>query len=142
MTGSVLVKGWQVEIKLRIPLDTPADPPGGRVSTKDRLRSLHDHRRRQLSPERSPGTGRTAQGTALEEKAAEIIPMEPNDLPIVVLPLDLSDDSAAILIDFLRDLTAALERHYAGQLLRRQQSIRQSQSKDPPDGTADTDPPF
>ena len=38
----VLVKGWQVEIKLRIPLDTPADPPGGRVSTKDRLRSLHE----------------------------------------------------------------------------------------------------
>ena len=47
--------------------------------------------------------------------------MEPNDLPIVVLPLELSDDSAAILIDFLGDLTAALERHYAGQLLRRAQ---------------------
>ena len=38
----VLVKGWQVEIRFRIPLDIPADPPGGRVSTKDRLRSLHD----------------------------------------------------------------------------------------------------
>lgn len=37
----VLVKGWQVEIKLRIPLDGPPDPPGQRVSSKDRLRSLH-----------------------------------------------------------------------------------------------------
>jgi len=66
--------------------------------------------------------------------------MEPNDLPIVVLPLDLSDDSAAILIDFLHDLTAALERHYAGQLLRRQQTIRQS--PDLSDGRADTDASF
>ena len=49
--------------------------------------------------------------------------MEPNDLPIVVLPLELSDDSAAILIDFLHDLTDALERHYAGQLLRRQHQL-------------------
>ncbi len=37
----VLVKGWQVQIKLRVPLDTPPDPPGNRLSTKDRLRSLH-----------------------------------------------------------------------------------------------------
>jgi hypothetical protein len=68
--------------------------------------------------------------------------LEPNDLPIVVLPLELSDDSAAILIDFLHDLAAAIERHYAGQLLRRQQSTRQSQSPDLSDATADTDPPF
>ncbi len=38
----VRVKGWQVEVKLRIPLDGPPEPPGERVSTKDRLRSLHD----------------------------------------------------------------------------------------------------
>ena len=44
----VLVKGWQVEIKLRIPLDSPPEPPGGRVSSKDRLRSLHVHHRREL----------------------------------------------------------------------------------------------
>jgi hypothetical protein len=68
--------------------------------------------------------------------------MEPNDLPIVVLPLDLSDDSAAILIDFLHDLAAALERHYAGQLLRRQQSTRQPRSPDPTEAITDTDPPF
>ena len=69
--------------------------------------------------------------------------MEPNDLPIVVLPLDLSDDSAAILINFLRDLTDALERHYAGQLLRRQHS---SSTSAPPsdltDAELDTAPPF
>lgn len=68
--------------------------------------------------------------------------MEPNDLPIVVLPLQLSDDSAAILLEFLHDLTAALERHYAGQLLRRQQTLRQSRSPDLPDGRADTDASF
>ncbi len=65
--------------------------------------------------------------------------MEPNDLPIVVLPLELSDEAAAILVDFLHDLTAALERHYAGQLLRRQQTRRQSQSPDRSDGRANTD---
>jgi hypothetical protein len=68
--------------------------------------------------------------------------MEPNDLPIVVLPLELSDDCAAILIDFLHDLAAALERHYAGQLLRRQQSTPQPHSPHPSDAVADTDPPF
>jgi hypothetical protein len=40
--------------------------------------------------------------------------MEPNDLPILCLPMDLSDESAASLIEFLYQLTEALERHYAG----------------------------
>lgn len=34
------------------------------------------------------------------------------------LPLELSDEPAAALVDFLYMLTEALERHYAGQLLR------------------------
>lgn len=68
--------------------------------------------------------------------------MEPNDLPIVVLPLELSDDSAAILIDFLHELTDALQRHYAGQLLRREQDRRQSQSSNISGTTTDIDPPF
>jgi hypothetical protein len=68
--------------------------------------------------------------------------MEPNDLPIVVLPLELSDDSAAILIEFLHELTDALERHYAGQLLRRDQDRRQSQSSNISGATTDIDPPF
>ena len=46
----VRVIGWQVEIRLRIPLDSPPEPPDKRVSTKDRLRSLHDNERRKLSP--------------------------------------------------------------------------------------------
>jgi hypothetical protein len=68
--------------------------------------------------------------------------MEPNDLPIVVLPLDLSDDSAAILIDFLRDLAEALERHYAGQLLRRQHSSTSAPPSDLTEAELNTDPPF
>ncbi|MGH8217498.1 MAG: hypothetical protein ACREUT_02845 [Steroidobacteraceae bacterium] len=69
--------------------------------------------------------------------------MEPNDLPIIVLPLELSDDSAAILIDFLHELAAALERHYAGQLLCRQPSPPpQPCSPGQSATTTDTDPPF
>jgi len=37
----VRVRGWRVEIRLRIPLDTRPQPPGKNPSTKDRLRSLH-----------------------------------------------------------------------------------------------------
>ncbi|MFI5052646.1 MAG: hypothetical protein ACLP8S_30575 [Solirubrobacteraceae bacterium] len=49
--------------------------------------------------------------------------MQPNDLPIIVLPLELSDAAAAALVAFLHDLTKALERHYAGQLLRHQHNL-------------------
>jgi hypothetical protein len=44
--------------------------------------------------------------------------MQPNDLPIVCLPLDLSDEAAASLIEFLQELTTALQRHYYAQLCR------------------------
>jgi site-specific DNA recombinase len=37
----VRVSGWLVEIRFRIPLDNPSEPPNTRVSTKNRLRSLH-----------------------------------------------------------------------------------------------------
>ena len=43
VVDQVRVKGWQVEIRLRIPLDDPPDPPGKRLSIKDGLRSLHTH---------------------------------------------------------------------------------------------------
>ena len=68
--------------------------------------------------------------------------MQPNDLPIVVLPLELSDDAAASLVAFLYDLTEALERHYAGQLLHRQHD--QDTASPPPDplDRANTDPSF
>ena len=59
--------------------------------------------------------------------------MQPNDLPIVCLPMDLSDDGAAKLIDFLRELTEALERHYAGQLLRYAHRYEPQATPDPQD---------
>jgi hypothetical protein len=68
--------------------------------------------------------------------------MEPNDLPIVCLPLGLSDEAAATLIEFLYTLTEALERHYAGQLLRH---ARRHDSPTMPPGPPDrpiSDPPF
>lgn len=39
--------------------------------------------------------------------------MKPNDLPLVCLPMDLSDEAAAALVEFLSELVEALESHYA-----------------------------
>ena len=66
--------------------------------------------------------------------------MKPNDMPLVCLPLELCDDDAATLIEFLYDLTEALERHYDGQLLRRQH--RRPDSSPIPPHTDPADPPF
>ena len=44
--------------------------------------------------------------------------LKPNDLPLVCLPIDLSDEAAATLIEFLHELSEAFERHYAAQLMR------------------------
>jgi hypothetical protein len=72
--------------------------------------------------------------------------MQPNDLPIVCLPLDLSDEAAIALIDFLYVLTEALERHYCGQLLR--YAHRHDEQSAPSDNGPthanidDGDPPF
>jgi hypothetical protein len=69
--------------------------------------------------------------------------VQPNDLPIVCLPLELSDEAAASLLDFLYALTEALERHYAGQLLRYDHQHRSpSVPPDSTDSEARTDPPF
>lgn len=69
--------------------------------------------------------------------------MEPNDLPIVVLPVELSDDSAANLIEFLRTLTEALEQHYGGELLRREhRRFAPSPPSHPSDPVADVKTPF
>jgi len=65
--------------------------------------------------------------------------MEPKDLPIVCLPMELSDESAAKLIEFLYELADALERHYAGQLMRYTRA--RSAPPTPPD-TASDDSPF
>jgi len=68
--------------------------------------------------------------------------MQPNDLPIVCLPLDLSDEAAASLIEFLQELTTALERHYYAQLRRHYHlpGADDSHSAGGPD--PDSDPPF
>ena len=70
--------------------------------------------------------------------------MQPNDLPIVCLPLELSDEAAAALIDFLNDLTEALERHYCGQLLRyaHRHQKRSPRSDEEPPNSDPGDPPF
>jgi hypothetical protein len=44
--------------------------------------------------------------------------LQPNDLPLLCLPVELSDEAAAALVEFLQELTAAFERHYAAQLRR------------------------
>ena len=67
--------------------------------------------------------------------------MEPNDLPIVCLPLELSDEAAVALLDFLYAISSALERHYAGQILRYQHNHRSCPT--PADTASQTDdPPF
>lgn len=68
--------------------------------------------------------------------------MEPNDLPIVCLPLDLSDESAASLIEFLHNLIAALERHYTGQLLRHAHQHAPPAPIPNSPQRSDADPPF
>lgn len=42
--------------------------------------------------------------------------LQPNDLPLICLPTELSGDAAAKLVEFLHELTAALERHYFAQI--------------------------
>ncbi|MGH9888178.1 MAG: hypothetical protein ACREBE_21780 [bacterium] len=63
--------------------------------------------------------------------------LEPNDLPLVCIPLELPPQAAAELIDFLHQLTAALERHYVGELHRHYQDLASAQR--PAATTADDD---
>lgn len=44
--------------------------------------------------------------------------MQPDELPRLSLPTDLSDEAAAQLLELLHQLTEALERHYSPQLHR------------------------
>ena len=68
--------------------------------------------------------------------------MQPNDLPLVCLPLELPAESARALIEFLYELTEALERHYAGALLC--ETHERPPASPPPNlpSAPDTDPPF
>ena len=67
--------------------------------------------------------------------------MEPNDLPIVCIPLELSDEAAVALLDFLYAITSALERHYTPQILRYEREHRAQASPYPVDSPTDG-PPF
>ncbi len=42
--------------------------------------------------------------------------LQPNDLPLICLPTDLSGEAAAHLVEFLHELTEAIERHYFAQI--------------------------
>ena len=68
--------------------------------------------------------------------------MQPNDLPLVCLPLELSADAARTLIAFLYELTEALEHHYAGALLC--EAHERAPASAPPNiqSPQETDPPF
>ena len=64
--------------------------------------------------------------------------MNIDHLPLLALPTDLSDETAAQLLEFLYDIAHAIEDHYAGQLLRyyHRPDDRQSELWD------ERDPPF
>ena len=69
--------------------------------------------------------------------------LQPNDLPLICLPTELSDQAAASLVEFLHELTEALERHYFAQLRRHYSA--ESPRPDATDldlGPASSDPPF
>ncbi len=63
--------------------------------------------------------------------------LQPNDLPLVCLPLELPPEAAAELVAFLHELTDALERHYGAQIKHHYDAIARAQRADGCD-----DPPF
>ncbi len=63
--------------------------------------------------------------------------LKPNHLPLVCLPVDLTDEVTAKLVEFLHELTQALERHYGAQLKRYYSPTDIAQRHSDP-----TDPPF
>lgn len=68
--------------------------------------------------------------------------LQPNDLPLVCLPVDLSDEAAAKLVEFLHELTDAIERHYCAQLRRYYNANDISSARDLDPAPLPTDPPF
>lgn len=44
--------------------------------------------------------------------------MNLEDLPLMLVPTDLSDETVVAIIDLLNDVIHALERQYTGQILR------------------------
>ena len=67
--------------------------------------------------------------------------MQPNDLPLVCLPVGLSDEAAAQVLEFLHAFTDAFEQYYAGQLHRHYAAIDQRDTERSPKPPI-SDPPF
>ena len=69
--------------------------------------------------------------------------LKPNDLPLVCLPVDLSDEAAAKLVEFLYEFTEALESHYYAQITRHCRATHRAHHDLDTRSPADpTDPPF
>ena len=71
--------------------------------------------------------------------------LRPNDLPLICLPTELSDEAAATLVEFLHELTDALEQHYFAQLRRYYHHDRASEPElnlGTPRVSEPDDPPF
>jgi hypothetical protein len=67
--------------------------------------------------------------------------VQPNDLPLVCLPIGLSDEAAAQVLEFLHAFTEAFQKHYAGELHRYYAATEQRQAARSTRSTR-TDPPF
>ena len=125
VVDEVRVKGWQVEIRLRIPLDSPPDPPGKRLSSKDRLRSLHGPGRQELSAQRGRGARRSeGQGAQRRGEQEALTSMcNPEHWPLLYPPVDLSDEAAAQIAQFLMDLALWFESTHPRQIRRHLQPM-------------------
>src|SRR5258708_39544966 len=79
-------------------------------------------RRGQGIDTKKPGSAAPARRTPVggkdRRKRGRNPAMEPNDLPIVCIPLELPAEAAAELLEFLTHLTETIERHYFGELHR------------------------
>lgn len=67
--------------------------------------------------------------------------MQPNDLPLVGLPMGLSDEAAAQVLEFLHAFTEAFQRHYAHSL-RAHYDTPEHRPRKPATPSPSTDPPF
>ena len=63
--------------------------------------------------------------------------LQPNDLPLVCLPLELPPAAAAEVVVFLHELADALERHYGAQIKHHYEATARAPGSCGPD-----DPPF
>ena len=100
VVDQVRVKGWQVEIRLRIPLDDPPDPPGKRLSIKDGLRSLHKDG---FGVVEQPIEERGGEGAVVVEDLGPVligaICGEDNGTTLIALADDLEEQIGAMFVD-------------------------------------------